>query len=61
MFDGVGKFFKKFLFNISGILKFFGVREVFGKNGKEVLLRKILVYGIYYGIGVFCLIEVGEL
>lgn len=58
--DGVGKSPKKFLFNISGTSKFSGAREVLGKNGKEVLLRKTLAYGTHHGIGVFCLTEAGE-
>lgn len=58
--DSVRKSPKKFLFNISGTSKFSGDREVLGKYGKEVLLRKTLAHGTHHGIGVFCLTEAGE-
>ena len=48
------------MFNISGTSKFYGAREVLGKDGKEVLLRNTLAYGTHHGIGFFCLTEAGE-
>ena len=48
------------MFNTSGTSKFSGAREVLGKNGKEVLLRKTLAYDTHHGIGFFCLTEAGE-
>lgn len=56
----VKSIFRRIRFFVSGIFKFLGVSFVVGKVGKDVFLRRIFVYGIIYGIGVFCLMEEGE-
>ena len=58
--NGCQKSSKKIRFTISGTSKFSGARQVVGKIGKEVLLRRTLAYGTRYGIGVFCLTESRE-
>ena len=59
--NGCQKSSKNIRFTISGTSKFSGARQVVGKIGKEVLLRRTLAYGTRYGIGVFCLTESDKL
>ena len=51
--NGCQKSSKKIRFTISGTSKFSGARQVVGKIGKEVLLRRTLAYGNplwYWGV-----------